>query len=126
MLTTNPVPPRTGAVQETGRRSGADGSIVTGTPCGFRRFILDQLAGRADPVAGTFSWPRTRPRSGVNEKTGVGSLQDRQVIEGKDPRPWHIEYPLPTVSIPGSTTYSLSARNSPRSWIRSPGSERSC
>ena len=30
-----------------------------------------------------FGW---RPRSGVNDKTGVGSLQDRQVIEGKDLR----------------------------------------
>src|SRR5215468_10587158 len=26
---------------------------------------------------------RWRPRSGVNERTGVGSLQDRQVIEGR-------------------------------------------
>jgi len=30
---------------------------------------------------------RSRPRSGVNDMTGVGSLQDRQAIEGKDLRP---------------------------------------
>src|SRR2546421_504137 len=31
-------------------------------------------------------------------KTGVGSLQDRQVIEGKDLRPCHTEYPLLSAS----------------------------
>ena len=42
-------------------------------------------------------------KSGVNEKTGVGSLQDRQVIEGKDLRPCHTEYPLPSASAATST-----------------------
>ena len=31
-------------------------------------------------------------------RTGVGSLQDRQVIEGRTHAPWHTEYPLLTVS----------------------------
>jgi len=31
-------------------------------------------------------------------KTGAGSLQDGQVIEGKGPRPCHTEYPLTSAS----------------------------
>ncbi|HUK69052.1 MAG TPA: helix-turn-helix domain-containing protein, partial [Streptosporangiaceae bacterium] len=45
-----------------------------------------------------------RPRSGVNDKTGVGSLQDRQAFEGKDLRPCQIEYRLLTVSAATSTS----------------------
>jgi hypothetical protein len=42
--------------------------------------------GRARPVLTRTSRQHTarwRPRSGVNERTGAGSLQDRQVIEGR-------------------------------------------
>ena len=63
---------------------------------------------------------------GVNEKTGVGSLQDRQVIEGKDLRPCHIEYPLPNASAATSTSCSLRTRGCRKSWRTSPASARSC
>src|SRR5512142_2587797 len=69
---------------------------------------------------------RSRPRSGVNKKTGVGSLQDRQVIEGKDLRPCHTEYPLPSASAATSTSCSLRTRDFRRSWRTSPGSAHSC
>ena len=68
----------------------------------------------------------SRPRSGVNKKTGVGSLQDRQVIEGKDLRPCHTEYPLPSASAATSTSCSLRTRDFRRSWKTSPASARSC
>jgi putative transposase len=38
-------------------------------------------------------------------KTGVGSLQDGQVIEGKDLRPCHTEYPPLSASAATSTSY---------------------
>ena len=46
-------------------------------------------------------------------KTGVGSLQDGQVIEGKDLRPCHTEYPLPTVSAATLTSCSLRDKSLP-------------
>jgi hypothetical protein len=69
---------------------------------------------------------RWRPRSGVNERTGVGSLQDRQVIEGKGPRPHLSEYRLPAVSATTSMSCSLLTGRCRRSWRRWPASVRSC
>ena len=57
-------------------------------PTSGRRPGLLRGAGRSCSRQASGRRRRWRPRSGVNEKTGVGSLQDRQVIEGKDPRPW--------------------------------------
>jgi putative transposase len=46
-------------------------------------------------------------------KTGVGSLQDGQVIEGKDLRPCHTEYPLPAASTATSTSLFASGKPLP-------------
>ena len=54
-------------------------------------------------------------------KTGVGSLQDRQVIEGKDLRPCLTEYRLPSVSAATSTSCSPGQAAARRSWKTSPG-----
>src|SRR5207249_1803907 len=70
--------------------------------------------------------PGSRPRSGVNERTGVGSLQDRQVFEGKDPRPCLSEYRPPTVSATTLMSCSLTAVRCRRSWRRWPGLAPSC
>jgi hypothetical protein len=51
-----------------------------------------------------------------------GSLQDRQVIEGKDLRPCHTEYRLPSASAATSTSSSLRTSSFRRLWKTSPGS----
>jgi len=71
-------------------------------------------------------WGWWRPNPGVNEKTGVGSLQDGQVIEGKDLRPCHTEYRLPSASAATSMGCLLRASSFQRSWRRLPVSARSC
>src|SRR5512142_544647 len=81
---------------------------------------------RGCPAVADEAGNRSRPRSGVNKKTGVGSLQDRQVIEGKDLRPCHTEYLLPSASAATSTSCSLRTRDFRRSWRTSPGSAHSC
>src|SRR6185437_1004148 len=58
-------------------------------------------------------------------KTGVGFLQDGQVIEGKDLRPCHAEYRLPSASAATSTSCLLQAGSFRRSWRRWRGSARS-
>jgi len=64
--------------------------------------------------------PGWRPNPGVNDKTGAGSLKGRQIIEGKDLRPCHTEYPLPSASAATSMSCLLWASSCRRSWKMSP------
>jgi cholesterol oxidase len=92
-------------------------AIVDGTHLTIEDCAIPSMVA---PVAG---W---RPRSGVNERTGVGSPSRPASHRRKDPRPCQHEYRLPTVSVTTSMSCSPLTGRCRRSWRRWPGSAPSC
>ena len=92
--------------------------------------LLGVLVRLRGPESHLFSRPalrcRWRPRSGVNERTGVGSPSRPASLRRKDPRPCLFEYRPLTVSATTSMSFSPRAVRCRRSWRRWPGWGPSC
>ena len=109
---------------------GALTSLRWGELCALRRADID-LDARTVRVERTLTelqggGLRWRPRSGVNDRTGVGFPSKPPSHRRKDPRPCLSEYCLLTVSATTSMSCSPRAVRCRRSWRKSPGSAPSC
>jgi hypothetical protein len=105
---------------------GDDGTVLLDTLVRPQSSIAPSARRSMASVQSSWRAPRGwRPRSGVNED-GRRFPSRRPSHRRKDPRPWHTEYPLPTVSAATLTSCSPRTGRCRRFWRRWPGSAPSC